>query len=61
MVGINSLEKEFLAANLRFQISELNEALKNIEENEGNIDTNYLQQQLRKAAFNLRQIIKFCS
>ena len=56
---MSSIRKEFVATNLRSQLSRLSSVLGTIEE-ESRIDCDYAYASLREIEISLRQIRKLC-
>ncbi len=59
MNTMSPIRKDFLASNLRSQLSRLSNILDNIEE-ERLIDSECARDSLKEVEFNLRQIRKLC-
>ena len=60
MNAMSSIRRDFVATNLRSQLSRLNNVLGSIEE-ENKVDCNYAYESLKEIELKLRQIRKLCA
>jgi len=59
MNAMSSIRRDFVATNLRSQLSRLNSVLGTIEE-KNKVDCDYAYESLKEIETNLRQIRKLC-